>query len=133
MRFFFKGSRGFSLMELLVVIVILGIVYTVVYLQITNQPIERARDDVRKSDINYIAETYIAKATDKDTYEPLTEGDATYGRIPVPPEGGSYQGLLTQPQDFFTICAQLEKGKDINCLANLDNPNCYCRQSHIVN
>lgn len=125
-----KNHQGFTLIELLVVIGLIGIIVTAISLQIN--PLEiigRARDDVRKTDINAIADAYQVKAVDKNIYEPLINKDFANGKIPTPPEGGQYQGLLTEPQEYFFICAQLEKGKDLNCLLNSENINCYCKKS----
>ncbi len=98
-------------------------------LQISKSPLEKARDDVRKKDINAIADAYLANAVGDNTFKSLGSGDLTQGRIPKPPEGGEYQGLLTEDQEYFFICASLEKGKDLNCLLNSENANCYCRKS----
>jgi prepilin-type N-terminal cleavage/methylation domain-containing protein len=128
------NQHGFGLIELIVVAVILGTVYTIVSFQITKDPIFKSQDDVRKTDINSLADAYTIKAIDKNSYEPLITSDFNSGKIPTPPEGGQYQGILNQTQDYFFICAQLgrvEKGKEINCLVSSDNPNCYCRKSHI--
>ncbi len=122
-------KSGFTLIELLVVIVIIGVSYAVVSLQISQNPINKARDDIRKSDINALADAYTTTVIGDSQYRPLNIGILTTGKIPTPPEGGQYQGLLTEPQDYFFICAQLEKGKDLNCLVNSENPNCYCRKS----
>lgn len=128
-----KKTAGFTLVELMVAVVIISIVTALVANQITKKPIENARDAVRKTDINAIAKAYDIKAVDKDIYEVLTAKDFGSGKVPTPPEGGSYQGLLTDPQEYFFICAQLEKSvqkdKDLNCLLNSENPNCYCRKS----
>lgn len=124
-----KKISGFTLVELIVVIALIGIVVTAISLQINPLAIlGRARDDVRKTDINNIAKAYDIKAVDNNIYEVLTATDMG-GKIPTPPEGGQYQGLLTQPQDYYFICAQLEKGKDLNCLLNSENINCYCKKS----
>jgi prepilin-type N-terminal cleavage/methylation domain-containing protein len=125
------SQSGFGLIELVVVAVIIGTIYTIVSFQITKEPIFRSRDDVRKTDINAIANAYTIKSIDKNIYQPLISSDFGSGKVPTPPEGGQYQGLLTESQEYFFICAQLEKGKDLNCLLNSENINCYCRKSHI--
>jgi len=125
-----KTALGFTLIELLVVITIIGILITVVSLQI--HPLEilaRSKDDVRKVDINQIADAYETQAVGKNFYEPLESKNFGVGKIPTPPEGGQYQGLLTEPQDYYFVCASLEKGKDINCLVHSENVNCFCRKS----
>lgn len=125
-----KTTLGFTLIELLVVVAIIGVVTSVVSLQI--HPLEilgKARDDVRKTDINQIAKAYDTQAVGRDKFEPIVAHNFSSGKIPTPPEGGQYQGLLTEPQEYYFVCAQLEKGKDLNCLLNSENPNCYCRKS----
>ena len=116
-------QKGFTLVELLIVIVVVAIVSTAVMLQINTTPKEKTRDAVKKSDINKIADAYDQSALDGNTYTPLQKA------VPKPPDGSEYQGLLTSNSGEYLICAQLEKGKDLNCLENSDNPNCYCRKS----
>lgn len=123
------SKKGFSLVELLVVVSIIAVVMAVIIPQISRDPQVRSRDAVRKTDINLLADTYFKNAIGDTSYKPLTVDDFG-GKVPVPPEGGTYQGLLSENSQTFKICAQLEKGKNINCLANSDNPNCYCRSSN---
>lgn len=127
-----SSQKGFSLLELMIVLAILAILYGVVMMFYSNKPLSNSRDEVRKRDIDAIAEAYTAQAADKNTYGPLTNANFAQGRLPTPPEGGEYQGLLTQNSEDFKVCAVLdaEKNKSLNCLINSDNPNCYCRSSH---
>jgi prepilin-type N-terminal cleavage/methylation domain-containing protein len=120
-------QKGFSLVELIIVVVIIGVLATIVVNQIGLSPREKSRDAVKKQDINKIADAYDQSAVDGISYRPIG------GKAPLPPEGGTYQGLLAADAGGYKICAQLEKGKDINCLENSDNPNCYCRSSHTDN
>ena len=92
-------QKGFSLVELIVVVVIIGILAAVVVNLIGFSPRERARDALRKQDVNKIADAYDAIALDGDSYRPL-------GRVPKPPEGGDYQGLLSVDSGEYLICAQ---------------------------
>ncbi len=121
------SQKAFSLIELLVVIAIIAVLSTVLMLQFSNTPQLKAQDDERKVEINTIADKYFQNAITDGKYRPLT------GPIPAPPEGGSYQGLLSEETNSFKICAVLSKGKDLNCLEQSDNPNCYCRSSHTDN
>ena len=120
----YMRQKGFSLVELIIVVVIIGILATVVMNQIGLLPREKSRDAVKKDDINKIADAYDISAVDGVSYRPIG------AKAPIPPEGGSYQGLLTADAEGYMVCATLEKGKDINCLENSTNPNCYCRSSH---
>lgn len=118
------AEKAFSLVELMIVVVIVALLASIVIFQIGMDPQKKARDSERKAEINTIADKYVNEAAGGQSFQPIT------GQVPTPPEGGSYQGLLSSASDEFKICAELEKGKGTNCLLNSDNPNCYCRSSH---
>lgn len=126
-------QKGFTLVELMVVLVILGVLFTVVMMTISRNPQNKARDSIRRSDIDRIAEAYESDASETNRYQPLEQSALYNGKVPKPPEGGNYQGLVTTTADGYMICAQLEKGKDLNCLENSENLNCYCRKSKNYN
>ena len=121
------NARAFTLIELLIVIVIITVLALTAMFQFSNNPILKAQDAERKSEINTIADNYFQNAITGGIYAPLPD------KVPTPPEGGTYQGLLSTSSDSFKICAVMSKGKDINCLENSGNPNCYCRSSHTDN
>jgi prepilin-type N-terminal cleavage/methylation domain-containing protein len=114
---------GFTLVELLVVISIIGILAAAVTLQIGTDPVDKSKVTVKKGHIDAIADSYAINATADGIYKPLQKS------VPHPPDGGNYQGLLSQDADSFMVCAIISKDKDLNCLENSDNPNCYCRSS----
>jgi prepilin-type N-terminal cleavage/methylation domain-containing protein len=121
--------KGFSLVELLVVVAIIGILMTVVLMSFSKNPEQKARDAVRKQDVNSLADAYEIVASNENKYRQVIAGDVGMGKIPSPPEGGNYQVSLDASGQWYMVCANLEKGKDLNCLQNSDNPNCYCRKS----
>lgn len=118
------SQKAFTLVELIIVIVVIAVVAIVILPQFTIEPQRKAQDDERRVEINTIADQYLQNAISDGKFKPMSS------KIPTPPEGGTYQGLIDQETESFKICAVLSKGKDLNCLENSDNPNCYCRSSH---
>lgn len=123
---FRQGRRelAFTLIELLVVITIIAIlatIGTVVY----NGVLKKTRDVKRETEVKAIVDAYEQKYT--NSYSPLSDSDFSSGQIPVPPEGGSYSGLITTDTPSVQICAALEDNPTRNC----DTPSatCFCKQS----
>lgn len=63
-------SKGFTIVELLIVIVVIGILATLVIVTFTGIK-EKARDSKRKNDINAIAAALETYNSDKNTYPTL--------------------------------------------------------------
>jgi len=131
------AKKGFSLIELLVVVSIIGILTTLVYANL-NAARERARDAVRKSDLKNIqtalrmfyndankfpqnnGEYYIVGCGTKTSVSmcewggPWTYNGQTYMSIlPVDPSGTtSYYHYISTGDDDFTLYACLENKSD---------------------
>jgi prepilin-type N-terminal cleavage/methylation domain-containing protein len=72
-----KRQSGFTIVELLIVIIIIGILATLVVVQFTNQQ-KKARDTQRKTDIGAIEthlETYYASEGVYPTFVELSDAD----------------------------------------------------------
>ncbi len=111
-------KKGFTLIELLVVIAIIAIL-AIVGVTIFGGIPQRAKDAQRKSDIKAIVSAYeqhFDNGTSK--YPVLLDSWFASGKVPTPPEGGSYSGLLTAPSSTgFKVCA------------TLDDASQYCQES----
>lgn len=125
-----KSLRGFSLIELLIVITIIGILAVVLLPKITSGP-ERARDAQRVVDVADIANAVELYRQDNETYPgsatwtaltPTALGLETYfdkGTIPQDPQETNAIGSLTplgsyfyrQNGDGFIVVADTETDK----------------------
>ncbi len=115
----FKKSTclGFTLIELLVIITIIGILAMVGYASYSGI-VSRANDVKRKVDLEAISKAYEVHYSDATGYLPLDDNWFASGKIPVPPEGGSYQGLITQPSfSGYQVCSTLIGGL-IDCVSS---------------
>ncbi len=70
-----RGSKGFTIVELLIVIVVIGILAALVIVQFTNVQ-ARARDAERKSDIRAL-QSKVAEYYALNGYYPITLGSVT--------------------------------------------------------
>ena len=127
-----KGFKfGFTLVELLVVIAIIAVLAVVGIVIFTNVQ-KGVRDVKRKADIDAIVKAYEVKYNPTaDTYSSLVDADFSAGRIPTPPEGGTYTcvvgpvGCTQTSTQGFKVCATLEGGT-AGCTGGA---NCYCKAS----
>ncbi len=121
----FKKQGGFTLLELLIVIVIIGILALLIIPNITSAP-KKARDTQRKTDLRatqkaleeyYVSnQAYpIATGTTSTSLTPLSAGTAApLKTIPADPKNVSpftYEYTSTDGQNY-TLTACLENGGD---------------------
>lgn len=111
-------SKGVTLVELIIVVTILATLSIAAFAAFQGTQ-KNTRDSKRKADITQIAKLYELHYDGLKNEYPILQDDwFAAGRIPSPPEGGLYSGLLTSPSTAgFQICAVLEAG---------DN---FCKQS----
>lgn len=126
----FLSTKGFTLVELLVVITIIAILATIGFTVFSGAG-AKARDAKRKTDIDQIAKAYEVNYDPvAATYPILAPGNFTSGAIPTPPttqEGTSYGNLLTTASGTYTVCTSLEGTLQSACSAT--SPTCYCRSA----
>lgn len=138
-----KNHRGFTLIEVMVVIVILGILAAVVVPRVMDRPdaarVTKAKQDIRtlESALNlYKLDNFNYPSTDQGLEALVTEPSGSpeaknwksggyIGRIPTDPWGNEYQYLnpgVNGAIDIFTYGADGEEGgEDMN--ADLGNWN----------
>lgn len=141
----FKNSKGFSLIELMVVVVILAILVSVGISFFSNAQ-KAARDAKRKSDIDAIAYAY------EDTYNPVLAAYSSIssgakfvaGTLPSAPSGFPSYSFVDGPDAptpnplAFKVCVVLEVSSDSYCRVNQQgapstvafNPPAYATPSY---
>lgn len=119
-------GRGFTLVELIIAIVIISVLAITGFLLLQNVT-KGAKDAKRKADIDAISKAYEIKYNTAGSYQALADEDFTAGKVPVPPEGGSYFNFLALENKLFRICAALENNSVRTCSS--PSSNCYCRSS----
>lgn len=112
-----KNKKGFSLVELLVVITIIAILSVVAYTAVGGQTV-KARDSKRKQDLNTIQQALEIYFAEMGTYPnaPLTNGTGA-GEIPkkylsdIPQDPGTagHSYLFVKSGATYQIAATLEK------------------------
>lgn len=122
------SSKGFTLIELLVVITIIAILSTV-GISIFSNVSSSVQAVARKTDINAIARAFEAHFdSSSGKYPSVTDIQDSWfasGKIPTPPEGGSYLTQVSSDNNGFRICAGL--GGNPGCSET--SPTCYCKDS----
>ncbi len=125
----YSSIQGFTLIELLVVVTIIAIL-SAIGITAFGRISANARDAKRKADIEAIAKAYEKNynwATGK--YPVLIDTDFTAKKKPIPPEGGTYDGLLsTADTSSFTVCARLETNQALTVCTDT-SATCYCQSS----
>lgn len=135
-KLFCKGRCGFSLIELLVAISIIAILATIGF-SVFQSAQGKSKDARRVSDVDAISKAYENKYDPlKAEYQSITDADFTSGKIPTPPEGGSYifwsgpnspQVFCPENNTRFKVCARMS---DTSATSSCNgDTTCYCRTS----
>lgn len=119
-----RMHKGFTLVELLVVIVILAILSTVGVL-IFREVTQKVTDARKQTDIAAIAKAYEANYNPLSGYIALNSNQFVAGAIPISPDGGSYYNNLL-PNGGFRVCSAINGGSN-PCSVNSET--CYCKDS----
>lgn len=143
----FKKQGGFTLLELLIVIVIIGILALLIIPNITSAP-KKARDTKRKTDVTTVRksleEYYVsnnaypvsASATNITTaLATLSSGSAPVLKtIPTDPKNASsYQYLYTSDGTTYTLTACLENDQDNSANVGTAVAPCTTKTFTVVN
>jgi general secretion pathway protein G len=128
-----KSERGFTLIELLIVISIIGILATLIIVNVITVKL-RARDAQRKSDLAQIQSALELYRADQGTYPPalpacgnsLVNGATVYlQKVPCDPlNNGQYVYSYATTGVTYTLTACLENVKDLQ-IDKVDNA-AYC-------
>lgn len=114
---FFKHSSGFTLVELLVAITIIGVLSSIVAMGYAGQ-LKKARDGKRKADLENIRSALEIYRSDCGAYP--TSGAFPFGTafndchgnqdmatVPNDPSGGNYS-YVQSSSNSYSLCANLE-------------------------
>lgn len=121
MKKLLSNQKGFTIIELLVVIVIIGILVALLLPNLFSAQ-QRGRDADRKNDLKTIQQQLEAYYSDNNAY-PLATADLVpdyMDAVPVDPQGGAYDylaapaGCSTAADDCvsYTLTADLENDND---------------------
>ena len=125
-----KRQRGFTLLELLIVIAIIGVLTALATVSYSNAQ-KKARDAQRKSDLKAIQNAMEQYYADEAEY-PESTADCNPGAdylpngLPEDPRGSSWgYNYITCVSDSYKVCADLEGEGTIND----GTENDFCVQS----
>lgn len=115
-----KMRKGFTLVEMLIVVAIIGILAAVMGLGAYQSSLQKSRDGRRKADVEQIRSGLEMYRADVGSYPPsdrvtcaatLSYAGATYiSSIPCDPQGGSYSYWCTGGCTGYGLSASLERG-----------------------
>lgn len=135
-----RGQGGFSFIELVIVIALIGIVFTIVMSQIGFEQVGRARDAKRKDHLKRIADAFEEYYNDYGQYPPHTilsncggsELSPYINQVPCDPGDGSAYVYQPYPDNTnrraYRVYTALEKGEsdqaveDLGCLNGCMSP-----------
>jgi general secretion pathway protein G len=126
-----KKQGGFTLLELLIVIVIIGILALLIIPNITSAP-KKARDTQRKTDITTVRKGLEEYFVNNNSY-PAALSDLTTGSAPImktvpndPKNTGNYVYNYTpaNTNTTYTLRACLENDQDNGANVTTDATNC---------
>lgn len=112
------GQQGFTIVELLIVIVIIGILAALVFVQFNGMQ-QRGRDAERKADIRLIESKLAEHYADEGSYPALLDelSDVPADAL-ADPSDGTYAYVQVDDGDSYTLTATLES----------EEPATYTRQ-----
>lgn len=121
MKKFLPASKGFTLIELMVVVTIIAFLSVIGIVAFTNAQ-KQARDGRRRADIESIATALESNRTSTGKYPAVTCTSTTIfasGKCPTDPDSAKlYTGIPASDSDTFTVCATLEVTAGTFCRSN---------------
>ncbi len=133
MRSLLKKQEGFTLLELLIVIIIIGILALIIVPGLASGP-KRARDAQRKSDLRAVKNALETYYNDNNSYPPGNyAGLTTYlvtdyiPSIPADPKSGTYvytvtpSGCAAGACTSYILSGTLENSKDSQIKSGTSN------------
>lgn len=123
----FRAGKGFTLLELLIVIVIIGVLAILIVPNLISGP-ARARDSQRKADLRAIKTALESYYNDQNSYpvtlDVLTQGAAPYIKtLPTDPKTKAAYVYTTtgNPPSSYVLKATLENSGDKDIKAGTTN------------
>jgi general secretion pathway protein G len=135
-----KKQGGFTLLELLIVIVIIGILALLIIPNITSAP-KKARDTKRKTDITTLRkgleEYFVNNNSYPNALTDLTTGSAPIVKtLPADPKGGTWPAYSYVPANTnttYTLEACLENDQDAGSNVIAPVSPCTTKTFQLVN